>query len=102
MAEPHEYAPPEEWRSLDLILAQVERILALQLEVSDSYDRKLELLLGFIGVIFAAAFRFDSGQIKWPQVEAFPLVAALGILILTALTSVWAYVPRTLSRPPEP
>jgi hypothetical protein len=96
-----DYAPPEEWASVDLIYDLTLREQDAQLKAWEEADGRLRLLLGFIGVILAGALGV-TGNLR-PDAGAVRVLAGLAIcaLVVTGFLAFQAYRPRHLHRPPD-
>ena len=92
----------EVWPSLAFVFDQTEKQFRNQWELWDSLDRRLQLILGFIGVIFAAILGLlRPAQNLWIWVAGFAVTAMALFLVAAALVG-WAYWPRTFEWPPNP
>jgi len=89
--------------SLELIARHVERQLDLQWGHWDLVDGRLRLLLGFVGAVFVAVLAFISnraGDLTGATIGL--VVAAILLLMLSAVLAGLAWLPREFDRPPEP
>jgi hypothetical protein len=93
---------PASWQSLDYIEAQVTSQLKQQHDIWDSVDGRLRLVLGVVGIVFAAALGFQRGQnpLTTP-VGVLTMLAVAGFLGAAAVVA-WAYWPRDFDWPPRP
>jgi hypothetical protein len=99
LAEEQEYAPPDEWASIDLIYDFALKELEVQEKAWEDADRRLQLLLGFVGVIFAAAMGLGTGQAPPSALVRALVLGATVALLFSAVTAVGAYLPRRFARP---
>ena len=89
--------------SLELISRHVERQLDLQWGHWDLVDGRLRLLLGFVGAVFVAVLAFISNRAGDMAPATIGLVvAAILLLMLSAVIAGLAWLPREFDRPPEP
>jgi hypothetical protein len=89
--------------SLELISRHVERQLDLQWGHWDVIDGRLRLLLGFVGAVFVAVLAFVSnGAGDLANATIGLVVAAILLLMLSAVIAGLAWLPREFDRPPEP
>jgi hypothetical protein len=92
-----------ELASLETISAHVEKQLDLQWEHWDIVDGRLRLLLGFVGAVFVAILALVSnraGELAGATVGL--VVASTILLMLCALLTGLAWLPREFDRPPKP
>jgi hypothetical protein len=89
--------------SLELIARHVERQMDLQWGHWDLVDGRLRLLLGFVGAVFVAVLAFISsraGDLAGATIAL--VVAAILLLMLSAVIAGLAWLPREVYMPPEP
>jgi hypothetical protein len=100
---------PRAWLSLDYVHDQVQAQIQHQSRVWDVVDARLRLILGVIGIAFAAALGlrgFTVGSGGPPQLVPFwvGLAAgtAVGVYLLAAAIVGLAYLPMDFDWPPKP
>jgi hypothetical protein len=98
---------PANWLSLDYIHDQVQEQLKAQSDLWDAVDGRLRLILGVIGIVFAASATFQrqvtlGGTAQIPfWIGLFVGLAVVLFLIAGAIVAV-AYWPQEFNRPPDP
>ena len=93
---------PRTWKSLDYVHERVTKELEAQSKDWDDIDGRLRLILGVIGIVFAAALGFQRAQTQIPFIVGFlTLLAILAFLLAAGLVAV-VYRPMDLDRPPKP
>jgi len=98
---------PDNWLSLDYIHDQVQEQLKAQSDLWDAVDGRLRLILGVIGIVFAASATFQR-QVTAGGAAQIPF--ALGVLVSVAVVLFFvagsivalAYWPQKFNRPPDP
>ena len=107
---------PETWYGLDYVHDRIAAQLQQQSRLWEEADGRLRLILGVIGVIFAATLGLlprgtitvstPGGPVQEPLLLPTGVgalaVAAIGLYALAAVVAAVAYWLRTLSLPPEP
>jgi hypothetical protein len=89
--------------SLELISRHVERQMDLQWGHWDLVDGRLRLLLGFVGAVFVAVLAFISNEAgDLADATIWLVVAAILLLMMSAVIAGLAWLPRQVDMPPEP
>jgi len=98
---------PAGWLSLDYVHDQIQRQLEAQSDLWDEVDGRLRLILGVIGIVFAASATFQrqvtaGGTAQIPfVVGSLVALAVVCFLIAGAIVAI-AYWPQKFDRPPDP
>lgn len=102
---------PENWFSLDYVHEQVLAQLQAQSDLWDAVDGRLRLILGFIGIVFAAAIGLQravpvatgpSGPVLLPFWVGAAAAVAVMVYLIAGLIVAVAYWPTPFDRPPKP
>lgn len=98
---------PATWLSLDYIHDQVQAQLAAQSDLWDAVDGRLRLILGVIGIVFAASATFQrqvtvGGTAQVPFVVGLLVALAVVVFLLAGSIVSIAYWPQEFNRPPDP
>jgi|SRR5215212_8313579 len=100
-----DFNDPDTWIGLDFVFDQILAQLDAQERRWQDMDGRLRLVLGLIGVVFAAAGVFARGT---GSASLLPfrvgLVAgiAVGLYLVAGAAVVWAYHAKAFDRPPNP
>lgn len=62
----------------------------------------MRLILGVIGIVFAAALGLQRGSAPIPFWVGAPAALAIALFLLAAIVAAWAYWPSPFDRPPDP
>ncbi|MFN8526867.1 MAG: hypothetical protein U0821_27500 [Chloroflexota bacterium] len=98
---------PETWHSLDYVHDQVQAQLTAQAALWESVDGRLRLILGLIGIVFAATAAVQRGPTQGAGGQ-LPLAVGVGatlavvLFLLAAIIVAVAYWPANFDRPPNP
>jgi hypothetical protein len=93
---------PESWRSLDFIHEQVTAQIKQQWDIWNVVDGRLRLILGVVGIVFAAVLGFQRGPTHLTPVVVDLLFIAILCFVLAAVIAAIVYIPMNFSWPPEP
>ncbi|HXG36149.1 MAG TPA: hypothetical protein VNL15_04200 [Dehalococcoidia bacterium] len=91
----------EQFPSLELVLNQLQYQLKAQSELWDQIDRRLEILVGFVGVIFAAIFALGRFEDLNCVARVFIIISTVLLAVSAGLTAI-AWWPRRFGFPPRP
>jgi hypothetical protein len=92
-------AEATEYPSLDIVLELVRGHLRQQFSLSEHVDRRIEILLGLIGVTFAALLGF--GTEKLSSLGEYLLAIGVVLLSVASVLSLIAWWPRNMDNPPN-
>lgn len=105
---------PDAWLSLEYVHEQVLAQLAAQSDTWDVVDGRLRLILGFIGIVFAAAVGLQRGPspavaqgvaIEPPLLPFWVgalTIGAVFVYLAAGAIVAWVYWPTNFDRPPRP
>jgi len=103
-AVPFDPNDPENWIGLDFIFEQTVAQLDAQERRWQDMDGRLRLVLGLIGVVFAAAgvFARGTGSALLPFWVGLTADVAVGLYLVAGAVVAWAYHAQNFDRPPNP
>lgn len=106
-AESDDAEDPGNWLSLDYVHDQVQSQLEAQSELWDVVDGRLRLILGVIGIVFAASATFQRGASQAgaaliPFGIGLAVIVAVALFLAAATIVAFAYWPQKFNRPPDP
>jgi hypothetical protein len=93
---------PDNWLSLDYVHERVLAQLDAQSDLWDVVDARLRLILGVIGIVFAAALGLQRGPALIPFWAGALAVAAVILFLAAGIVAAWVYWPSPFDRPPDP
>lgn len=99
---------PDNWKSLDYVHDQIGEQFEHQSALWDALDGRLRLVLGVIGIAFAAGLSFRAPNGPAGTTAWFPLplgvVAALAVVLYMMAAAIVArvYIPTAFDWPPKP
>ena len=103
MADETEASPSHpKWPSLGFAFEQVSKQLDLQGDLWDSADRRLQLVLGVTGVVFAVVLGLERPSQAIPVIVGVIGSIALALFLAASSVAVLGYWPREFDRPPKP
>jgi hypothetical protein len=100
--EPFDPEDPDNWLSLDYVRDRVIAQLEAQSELWDVVDGRLRLILGVIGIVFAAALALQRGATFIPFAASVFAILAVLLFLAAGVVAAIAYWPRPFDRPPDP
>jgi hypothetical protein len=93
---------PANWLSLDYVHEQLTAQIKQQWDIWDTMDGRLRLILGVIGIVFAAALAFQRGQAPPNNAVSILTAIAVGVYLVAAAIVARAYWPQKFDWPPRP
>jgi hypothetical protein len=93
---------PESWLSLDYIHDQVAEKLKQQYEALNVIDGRLRLILGVIGIIFAAALGLQRSPAPIPFWVGVLAIAAMTMFLVAGILAARRYPSLDFDWPPQP
>lgn len=98
---------PENWLSLDYVHEQIQEQLKAQSALWDEVDARLRLILGVIGIVFAASATFQrqvtvGGTVQIPFWIGLLVGMAVALYLVAGAVVAIAYWPQKFNRPPDP
>lgn len=97
---------PDNWLSLDYVHERVLVQLDAQSDIWDDADERLRLILGVIGIVFAAALGLQRTvsptTAPLPALVGTAAIAAILIFLIAGAIVAVAYWPTPFDRPPKP
>jgi hypothetical protein len=96
---------PANWLSLDYVHEQVQAQLKAQEVIWEAVDGRLRLILGVIGIVFAAAAAFQRAAGGGPLLPFWVgagVSLAVSLFLLAAIIAGVSYWPYDFDRPPQP
>jgi hypothetical protein len=99
--EPFDPEDPKNWLSLDYIEEVTQAQMKRQSDEWDLVDGRLRLVLGVVGIVFAAVLGFQRGpsQLEWPV--AFLVMMAIVMFLIAGASAAIVYWPMTFNWPPD-
>ena len=93
---------PENWISLDYVEEVTQAQMARQAAEWDLLDGRLRLILGIVGVVFAAVLGFQRGPSLLEAHVAFLAQVAVLLFLSAGIVAVVGFWPRDFNWPPDP
>jgi hypothetical protein len=93
---------PKNWLSLDYIEQVTQAQMARQVAEWDLIDGRLRLVLGVVGIVFAAVLGFQRGQAPLEFHVAVLAQLAVGLFLAAGIVAVVGFWPRSFNWPPDP
>jgi hypothetical protein len=93
---------PDNWKSLDYIEGVVQNKIDKQNDLWDVIDGRLRLILGVIGIVFAAVLGFQRGPSQLDFLVAFMAVISVLLFLAAAIAAAIVYWPMDFIWPPNP
>lgn len=90
----------QEWPSIDIVFDQAQRLIDIQSQIWDQTNSRLSLVIGFIGIILAAAVGLIGQATDLHQAAKGFSVASVIVLLAAGLLTGLAYLPGVFNRPP--
>jgi hypothetical protein len=99
---PFEPEDPANWVSLDYIEEVVQDRMERQSDAWDLVDGRLRLILGVVGIIFAAVLGFQRGQSQLDYHVVVLINLAVALFLFAGIVAALAYLPGDFNWPPNP
>jgi hypothetical protein len=100
--EPFDPEDPQNWISLDYIEEVIQDRMVRQSDSWDLVDGRLRLVLGVVGIIFAAVLGFQRGSAQVDYHVALLVNMAVAFFLLAGLIAALAYWFGEFNWPPDP
>lgn len=100
--EPFDPEDPHNWLSLDYVHERALAQLDAQSELWDVVDARLRLILGVIGIVFAAALGLQRGAAPIPFWAGTLAILAILLFLVAGIIAARVYWPTPFDRPPNP
>lgn len=100
--EPFDPEDPNNWLSLDFVHERVLAQLDAQSDLWDVVDTRLRLVLGVIGIVFAATLALQRGTTPIPFWAGVLAIAAIILFLVAGIVAAQVYWPTPFDRPPNP
>jgi hypothetical protein len=100
--EPFDPDEPKNWQSLDYIEEIVQKQIEQQNDIWDVVDGRLRLILGVIGIVFAAVLGFQRGPAQLEFPVALLVVVAVILFLQAGIIAAVVYWPMDFNWPPQP
>jgi hypothetical protein len=92
---------PEDWLSLDYISERALAKLEAQSDLWDTVDGRLRLILGVIGIVFAAALGLQRGSTLIPGWAGALAIISIACFLVAGVIVAAVYWPTDFDRPPN-
>jgi len=93
---------PDNWLSLEYVHDQVLENLKTQYEMWNVTDGRLRLVLGVIGIIFAAALGLQRSTSPIPFWVGVLAIGAMTLFLIAGILVAWFYISLEFDRPQQP
>lgn len=93
---------PDSWLGLDYVHDQTLEKLKAQYETWNLVDGRLRLVLGVIGIIFAAALRLQRATAPIPFLVGVIAILAMALFLVAGILVACYYASLDFDRPPQP
>lgn len=93
---------PKNWISLDYIEQVAQAQMARQVAEWDLIDGRLRLILGVVGIVFAAVLGFQRGPSLLESAVGFLAQVAVVAFLAAGIVAVVGFWPRDFNWPPDP
>lgn len=100
--KPFDPNDPNNWVSLDYIEQVIQDRMERQSDAWDLVDGRLRLILGVVGIIFAAVLGFQRGASQLEYHVALLVNLAVVLFLAAGVIAAVAYWPGEFNWPPEP
>jgi hypothetical protein len=100
--KPFDPLDPDNWVSLDYIEEVIQDRMERQSDAWDLVDGRLRLILGVVGIIFAAVLGFQRGPSQLDFHVVVLVNLAVGLFLLAGIIAAIGYWPGDFNWPPDP